>query len=264
MTATALDLFVHERFGFHSDIVHHRRKIKCNGVQPCEFCHRAEADCTFDTSYARGKAPQILPAPGGLGGGDIAPDHRTSGDQHMMQQGAHVLSSMSPSMPASSPTSPKSSLTGLHGQYIGPASGVSFLQRVQKRLGQATSFSQPGNIFTFGDPPFAESSADSTLCMMLPREDAQKLVNRYFDYAMPTYRFLHRPTIQKWFSEFYETFGAMYDTQRAPAKIALLLMVFAHGRVYMPDDSKPGPSDLRCVHALPLLSAAQRSRRISL
>lgn len=81
--------------------------------------------------------------------------------------------------------------------------------------------------------------------MMLPREDAQQLVNRYFDYAMPTYRFLHRPTIQKWFAEFYDTFGMMHDAQRAPAKTALLLMVLAHARVYMPDDKKPGPPDLR-------------------
>jgi hypothetical protein len=33
--------------------------------------------------------------------------------------------------------------------------------------------------------------------MMLPRLDAQRLIDRYFDFAMPTYRFLHRPTIQE-------------------------------------------------------------------
>lgn len=83
--------------------------------------------------------------------------------------------------------------------------------------------------------------------MMLPKEEAQRLVDRYFDFAMPTYRFLHRPTIQEWFGEFYDTFGVMRDADTAPAKIALLLMVFAQGAVYMPDDAKPGLPDLRSV-----------------
>lgn len=82
---------------------------------------------------------------------------------------------------------------------------------------------------------------------MLPRDDAQCLVDRYFDFAMPTYRFLHRPTIQKWFTEFYDTMGVMGNVQQAAAKVALLFMVLALGRVYMPDDDRPGPSDLRLV-----------------
>lgn len=151
----------------------------------------------------------------------------------------------SPSVAVSTPLSHKSTQPGLHGEYIGPASGVSFLQRVQKRLGQATSFSHPDSIFTFGDAPFTQAEADLSLCMMIPRELAQQLVNRYFDFAMPTYRFLHRPTIQAWFAEFYDTFGSMRDVHRAPAQIALLLMVLAHGWVYMPDGNKPGPADLR-------------------
>lgn len=81
--------------------------------------------------------------------------------------------------------------------------------------------------------------------MMLPRDDAQRVIDRYFDFAMPTYRFLHRPTIQEWFVEFYDTFGTMRDEQKAPAKLALLFMVFAHGTVYMPDSDRPGPPDLR-------------------
>ncbi|KAJ5333826.1 uncharacterized protein N7506_007609 [Penicillium brevicompactum] len=61
---------------------------------------------------------------------------------------------------------------------------------------------------------------------------------------MPTYRFLHKPTLQKWFNEFYDTLGAMHDQHNASARIALLFMVFAHARVYMPEDDQPGPSDL--------------------
>lgn len=145
----------------------------------------------------------------------------------------------------SSANSPEPSQTDLQGHYIGPASGVSFLLRVQKRLEKAISFSHSSSIFTFGDAPLQPPEVDPSFCMMLPRNDAQRLLDRYFDFAMPTYRFLHRPTIQEWFNELYDTLGTMRDTSNAPAKIALLFMVFAHGRVYMPDNDKPGPSDLR-------------------
>lgn len=147
--------------------------------------------------------------------------------------------------PASSQSSPEPSQTDLQGHYIGPASGVSFLLRVQKRLHQAISFSETSTIFTFGDAPLQLPEFDPTFCMMLPRDDAQLLVNRYFEFAMPTYRFLHRPTVQAWFDEFYDTLGIMHDQQNAPAKLALLFIVFAQARVYMPDDHKPGPPDLR-------------------
>ncbi|KAJ4555877.1 hypothetical protein HRR77_001794 [Exophiala dermatitidis] len=150
-------------------------------------------------------------------------------------------------MTASSQNSPEPSQTDLQGHYIGPASGVSFLLRIQKRLHQAISFTDPNSIFTFGDAPLHPPEFDPSFCMMLPREDAQRLVNRYFDFAMPTYRFLHRPTVQKWFTEFYDTLGIMRNPQSAPAKIALLFIVFAQGRVYMPDNDRPGPPDLQYV-----------------
>ncbi|KAM5381609.1 hypothetical protein ACJA88_004684 [Fusarium oxysporum] len=140
--------------------------------------------------------------------------------------------------------SPEPSQEDLQGHYIGPASGVSFLLRVQKRMHQAISFSGPGSIFTFGDAPLHNPDYDPNFCMMLPKEDAQRLVDRYFDFAMPTYRFLHRPTIQEWFSEFYETLGTMRDPNNSAAKVALLFMILAHARVYMPENDRPGPSDL--------------------
>lgn len=143
--------------------------------------------------------------------------------------------------------SPEPPQTDLQGHYVGPASGVAFLLRVQKRLHQAISFSNASTIFTFGDAGLQLPDFDPSFCMMLPRSDAQRLVNRYFDFAMPTYRFLHRPTIQEWFDYFYDTMGVMGNAQNAPAKVAVLFMVLALARVYMPDNDKPGPPDLRLV-----------------
>lgn len=248
-----------------------RRKIKCNNRQPCEFCLRAKADCTFDSAYARGRKFNI---PSLYGTEDV-------NDQHMITPGTSPsvpgqpcpallpraeashgnpisLQSQSDAGSASdlgpntveyvadvSHNSLEPSQTDLQGHYIGPSSGVSFLLRVQKRLHEAISFSQPSSIFTFGDAPLQIPEFDPSFCMMLPKDDAQRLVDRYFDYAMPTYRFLHRPTIQEWFTEFYDTLGTMRDIQNAPARIALLFTVFSLARVYMPDHDRPGPPDLR-------------------
>lgn len=249
-----------------SGLMLHRRKIKCDGVQPCQFCCRAESSCTFETAYTRGKAPRIMMADGTVEScrrtTDSPNDNSNSEDAILRVDSEHedALTKThhlnypppfaSPSVPASTPRSLKSAQPGLHGQYIGPASGVSFLQRVQKRLGQTASFSQPDSIFTFGDAPLTSVDADLSLSMMIPRDFAQQLFDRYFDFAMPTYRFLHRPTAQAWFAEFYDTFGSMHDSQRAAAKIALVLMVLAHGRVYMPEGHEIGPADLRFAVAL--------------
>ena len=85
---------------------------------------------------------------------------------------------------------------------------------------------------------------------MIPRGFAEQLFDRHFDFAMPTCRFLHRLTAQAWFAGFYDTFGSMHDSQRAAAKIALVLMVLAHGRVYMPEGHSLGPVDLGCKVAI--------------
>lgn len=245
-----------------------RRKIKCDGRQPCEFCSQAMTSCTFHSAYARGRAP-LIPATSNVDCGrksasteevivldkdPAAPRHHSMvGATEAMDHAAGLLEPLSSQMAPATSTyvrppslqSPGQSQTDLQGSYIGPSSGVSFLLRIQKRLEQAISFSDPSSIFTFGDAPLHLPDLDPCFCIMLPREEAQRLVDRYFDFAMPTYRFLHRPTIQKWLNEFYDTLGLMSNTQTAPAKIALIFMVIAHGRVYMPDDARPGPPDLR-------------------
>ncbi|KAG7140632.1 Thiamine repressible genes regulatory protein thi1 like [Verticillium longisporum] len=247
-----------------------KRKIKCNGTQPCEFCVRVKIQCTYDAAYARGRAPDIPPVTGngmhatGVDSQDdmvsniMASSSVVSGtaitsselvDHNLASDGQNISSTYEetqapPRLAASSQQTPEPPQEDLQGHYIGPASGVSFLLRVQKRLHKAIEFSAPSSIFTFGDAPISPPDFDPSFCMVLPREDGQKLLDRYFDFAMPTYRFLHRPTLQDWFDEFYDTLGTMRDVHNATAKIALLFMIFAHARVYMPENARPGPADL--------------------
>lgn len=249
-----------------------KRKIKCDGTLPCDVCRRSKASCTFEATYARGRVPLVPagPRPGtpdeveaqnevGYGNDNsslwpqestrpptVTTDrHNGASDDLNASNGFAATSGLVTSEASPSQSSPHSTRAGLHGMYLGPASGVSFLVRVQKRLDQAISFSHPGSIFTFGDAPLPFVDSDPSFCMMLPREDAQRLLDRFFDFAMPTFRFLHRPTIETWFAEFYSTLGQMHDPHSAPAKVALILMVLAHGRMYMPrDDQQPGPAEL--------------------
>ncbi|CRK23333.1 hypothetical protein BN1708_003627 [Verticillium longisporum] len=247
-----------------------KRKIKCNGTQPCEFCVRVKSQCTYDAAYARGRAPDIPPVTGNgmhatgvdsqddvvsniMASSSVVPGTAITSselvDHNLASDGQNISSTYEetqapPRLAASSQETPEPPQEDLQGHYIGPASGVSFLLRVQKRLHKAIEFSAPSSIFTFGDAPISPPDFDPSFCMVLPREDGQKLLDRYFDFAMPTYRFLHRPTLQDWFDEFYDTLGTMRDVHNATAKIALLFMIFAHARVYMPENARPGPADL--------------------
>jgi len=121
------------------------------------------------------------------------------------------------------------------GHYVGSSSAVSFLIRIQRRLHQDSSLSHDSTIFTFGDAPLPEF--DLSLFLLPPKPDAQRLVERYFDYAAPTHRFLHRPSIERLVEEFYETQGEMRGKEDGKAKAALLMVVFAQAQAYMPPGS---------------------------
>jgi hypothetical protein len=121
------------------------------------------------------------------------------------------------------------------GHYVGSSSAASFLIRIQKRLHQNSSLSHDTTIFTFGDAPLPEF--DLSIFVPPPKPDAQRLVERYFDFAAPTHRFLHRPTIEQLVDEFYETQGEMRSKEDGKAKAALLMVVFAQAQAYMPHGS---------------------------
>lgn len=121
------------------------------------------------------------------------------------------------------------------GHWIGASSAAAFLIRIQKRLHQNSSLSHDSSIFTFGDAPLPEF--DPSFFVLPPKPDAQRLVERYFDYAAPTHRFLHRPSIESLVEEFYDTQGEMRGREDGKAKAALLMVVFAQAQAYMPPGS---------------------------
>ncbi|KAE8135133.1 hypothetical protein BDV38DRAFT_294798 [Aspergillus pseudotamarii] len=228
-----------------------KRKVRCNGQQPCRVCTEASVTCSYNASYSRGRRPavrltrsrplaQLTASPLNPQGRDQTASH--PGNPDILEESPGVVSQQSASMPLGEPVSrasPEPAQTDLHGHYVGPSSGISFLSRVQKRLEQSVSFPRSLSVFNFGDAPLpyrhtdcgagdpSSSYLDPTFCLLLNRDDTTRLVHRYFDFAVPVDRFVHRPTIEQWVDEFYETRGVMRDKDAAPAQIAVIFMIFA-------------------------------------
>lgn len=243
-----------------------RRKIRCTGIQPCELCVRTGSQCSYNASYARGRRPPVAHQPSAASlPMDVEPLDAVADDSLMSSLAVPEATEAAGQPPDSSATlmdssglavtvgtvaaeppsraSPEPTQTDLQGHYVGPASGVSFLLRVQKRLHQAVSFSQTSSIFTFGDAPLPDF--DPTFCILLSKDEATHLMQRYFDFAVPTHRFLHRPTVESWLEEFYDTMGVMRNKEDAPARIALLFMIFAQAQAYMTPGLTAPNGDMR-------------------
>ncbi|KAI9371725.1 hypothetical protein BJX61DRAFT_534573 [Aspergillus egyptiacus] len=241
-----------------------KRKVRCSGQHPCHVCIEAAATCSYEASYSRGRRPAVrfsrvaAPAP-------LAPestpsrDPRIDPDAESVQQPSGSVAQQRDSMPRAesvSRASPEPSQTDLEGHYVGPSSGISFLSRVQKRLEQSVFSPRSLSVFNFGDAPLPYGDAysnppsmpsaypDPTFGLLLDRDDTARLVRRYFDFAVPVDRFLHRPTVEKWFEEFYETRGRMLSHDAAPAQTAVLFMVFAIAQEHTTPRLSPPESDI--------------------
>lgn len=144
----------------------------------------------------------------------------------------------------SSRNSPEPEQADLEGHYVGPSSGVSFLLRVRRRLHEHASCSDNSLIFSFGDAPLPKTDP---LVLVLPSFGTAKgLVDRYFSFAFPTHRFLHQGTVELWLEELYKPNNFKLN---ASVK-ALLLMVFAHGSQYLPEESEGFVDQVnRCVES---------------
>lgn len=259
--------------------------MKCDGFQPCNQCLLPNLVCTYDAIYLRGNqgsdpkprtqsVPSSLPLYSRTRARDEQsstprarrieagpPDHDHSDDADDADLSEVSESTESPAVdmvnesmprdpppppvPGSPKASPEPSQTDLQGHYIGPASGVSFLLRVQKKLHETISFPSNCSIFTFGDAPLPQY--DPSLCLLLPRDEAEKLLECYLDFAVPTHRFLHRPTVVSWLDEFYQTRGTMKNQDDAAGRRAVLFMVFAQAQTHLLQSDTP--PDLRLASA---------------
>ncbi|KAG4034570.1 hypothetical protein MFRU_003g05280 [Monilinia fructicola] len=267
-----------------------RKKTRCSGNQPCSLCTSAGLVCEFTAAYRRGKIPPITTekeqsnhqgavsenagSSANIGHGHVIEIAKPFQEYHNAFQNplmgefgtiphdvavaASTLARLQPgigenfdanSRMQSSRNSPEPPQTDLQGHYVGPSSGASFLLRVQKKLHQEVTLSHNSSIFTFGDAPLPDY--DPSFFVLPPKPDAKSLVARYFDFAVPTHRFLHRPTLEAWVDEFYDNLGTFQRKGGAKGRTALIFMVFAQAKDYMPgvDRSNDVDTSSRYFHA---------------
>ncbi|RAQ65646.1 hypothetical protein AFCA_002791 [Aspergillus flavus] len=226
------------------------KKTRCTGTLPCMRCTRLSLPCEYNAAYSRGLPPEPLPAPPSVAADYANQDHVLSptytnrsfssqrsrrsysrgaaGSRQQPKNGAEV----------SGRNSPDPVVTDFEGNYLGPASGVSFLNRVWRRLHQDEIEAVPGDlqkessskstsVFMFGDRPYSD---DREAGFTLPSiERARELVEIYFDFSMVTYRFLHRGTVEGWLKQVYESNICSRNPPTGPmvARTAILLIIFA-------------------------------------
>ncbi|GKZ21951.1 hypothetical protein AbraIFM66951_007281 [Aspergillus brasiliensis] len=246
------------------------KKTRCTGTLPCIRCTRLDLPCQYTAAYSRGLPPEPLPAPPSMADShaysprakratqiDGAQRHRRSSSS---RQSSRVATG-SPQQPTarnevSQRNSPDPAVTDFEGNYLGPASGVSFLNRVWRRLHQdevhdipdrLENESSPRNtsVFMFGDKPYSDYR--EVTFSLPPFDKAQELVNIYFDFSMVTYRFLHRGIVEEWLCQVYLNNVSSANPPTGPmvVRAAIILMIFAVSTLY--EEQKPDhPADGWC------------------
>ncbi|KAF1961130.1 hypothetical protein CC80DRAFT_373337, partial [Byssothecium circinans] len=165
------------------------------------------------------------------------------------------------------------------GQFSDPTSGLSFLHRAWRRLGNNPRLQDAVNanghqddqlLTQAGDKPFQRHGQ----VRIPPLPKAQELLDLYFDVCIATYRMLHRPTVNKWLQVVIRTHenleGAENLETLKPPQSAIVHLVLAvatfHEQKALGDEPSLQQSDelfkeaSRCTDAemgYPTLASAQ-------
>ncbi|KAF0321174.1 hypothetical protein GQ607_011579, partial [Colletotrichum asianum] len=109
------------------------------------------------------------------------------------------------------------------------ARGLSFLLRLQRRLRENSGGSTETSVFALGDPVLPQF--DNTAVILPPKEKADNLLKTYFELSSPTYRFLHRPTVEGWLEEVYQ--NGTVSAPHSRSKYAVIMTMFAQSIQYI-------------------------------
>ena len=130
----------------------------------------------------------------------------------------------------------------LAGQYSGPSSAYSFLRRAWKRFGLNDHQAEDGEphqagvpIFNFGDKFIPKDLEMLNSFQLPPRNQSQELLATYFDFTMPTYRYLHKPTVSQWLDTYHDQLEGKDGVYLLPSRQAIVLMVLATASLFISD-----------------------------
>ncbi|THC89404.1 hypothetical protein EYZ11_011149 [Aspergillus tanneri] len=220
-----------------------QKKTRCSGTRPCARCQRLSLVCEYETTYSRGLAP---PPPA-----ELTFDDQPDEQQYFKHDASFPTSIQQPVEHEDAHRAPTSSTDLLtvdfQGGYLELASGTSFIDRVCQRLNQdktpstgAMSVSDgfhgellhSPSITKFGDKPYSSLyKLDFTLP---PLERALEMVATYFEYAVVTYRFLHRGHVEKWLRQIYQSniSATNLPTDLMVGRCCIVYSVLAIGTLY--------------------------------
>lgn len=133
------------------------------------------------------------------------------------------------------------------GGYLNSAPGTSFINRICQRLNQDKTpptgalglldgfhgeLSDSPSVTRFGDKPYSSHyKLDFTLP---PLERALEMVATYFEYAVVTYRFLHRRHVEQWLRQIFQSniSATNLPTDLMVGRCCIVYSVLAIGTLY--------------------------------
>ena len=227
-----------------------RRKRRCDGELPCSVCVSSLADCAYDAPYTRGKAIEPLASGKAAAGTSTAP---LAGLQQAVGAAGSCVAGPDEVQAVSEDRASEDA-----GEYAYSSSAYAFLRRAWERFGhregmdaafQDAQASQGSSIFKFGDRSVSPSreSGRQLGTSRLPDDEAKApaLLALYFDWVMPTYRFLHRPTVADWLAEMQQGCELRADascTQPPFSQQAVVYMVLATATLFHDAPTTAGSS----------------------
>lgn len=125
----------------------------------------------------------------------------------------------------------------IDGQYLGPSSAQSFLGKALQRhereamqhpvTSRETHVETETSTLSFGDAKVKQP--DIAKFAWPEHRTATMLLERFFEFASPTYRYMHEPSMQDWLERIYNKAGVPIATQ------ACILLIFASACVFTVD-----------------------------
>ncbi|KAH8692744.1 putative C6 transcription factor [Talaromyces proteolyticus] len=263
-----------------------RKKIKCDGKQPCTHCTVYSYDCTYDqpSNRRRNPTPQHIEAlesrlhraeallrilAPDLNINDPSLDTASSQEiaaiyRQQSQLGISPPKPTSTNAPSQEPSSSECADESLlqtmmensgsldlddqgHWDYHGHSSGVIFMQRLRKQLGNFVTppraLSKPRSISQILETPKSQSESpqDSSHNSNLPpthdlppRSVADKLCRNSFDHACVLMRCLHEPSFSAMVDRIYASSWDQF-TNEEHTFLPLLYVVMAVGCLFSDD-----------------------------
>ncbi|KAH0602729.1 uncharacterized protein H6S33_008379 [Morchella sextelata] len=192
------------------------KKSKCDGTRPCTRCTTSGETCSYEKPYLRGTVPEVLPANPSQSQSPTSSTVRVKSQDPQDPQDSHDLNlSRDESVDAVHHESYLGSSSNLvfseaaHLHLSTPPSTSSHLQgpRVNNNESEYTSSDLPqrritsnnrirnqNNQFWFSEPPFPQLNL--AMFSLPTREQAYLYSRWYFENASPTYRVLHRASVE--------------------------------------------------------------------